>query len=86
MYNYAKIEVIVDESGIKEAVSNAMIILSSVKYNNEIIENIIGDNILQFKETDFNIFETKKTESNFLEVESNNIYVDNTTKDPDLIN
>ena len=85
MYNYAKIEVIVDKNDIPKAISNSLIILSSVKYNSEILETIVGENILTSKEIEFNIFETKKTESNFLEVEANNIYVEE-ENDPDLIN
>lgn len=85
MYNYAKIEVIVDKYDLPKAISNSLIILSSVKYNSEILETIVGENILTSKEIEFNIFETKKTESNFLEVEANNIYVEE-EKDPDLIN
>ncbi len=84
MYNYAKIEVIVDEYNLNKAISNSLIILSSVKYNSEILDTIVGENILTSKEIEFNIFETKKTESNFLEVEANNIYVEE-ENDPDLI-
>ena len=84
MYNYAKIEVIVDEKNINSAINNAIILLSSVEYNNEILEKTVGENVLTSKEIEFNIFETKKQESNFLEVESNNIYVEE-TEDPDLI-
>ena len=50
MYNYAKIEVIVEESFLKEAVSNAMVILASVKYNNSVLENIVGENVLTSKD------------------------------------
>ena len=85
MYNYAKIEVIVDKYDLPKVISNSLIILSSVKYNSEILETIVGENILTSKEIEFNIFETKKTESNFLEVEANNIYVEE-ENDPDLIN
>ena len=86
MYNYAKIEVIVEESFLKEAVSNAMVILASVKYNNNVLENIVGENVLTSKEIEFNIFETKKSESNFLKVSEEDIYEDNdTVKDPDLV-
>ena len=85
MYNYAKIEVIVDKYDLSKVISNSLIILSSVKYNSEILETIVGENILTSKEIEFNIFETKKTESNFLEVEANNIYVEE-ENDPDLIN
>ena len=86
MYNYAKIEVIVEENFLKEAVSYAMVILASVKYNNNVLENIVGENVLTSKEIEFNIFETKKSESNFLKVSEEDIYEDNdTVKDPDLV-
>lgn len=86
MYNYAKIEVIVEESFLKEAVSYAMVILASVKYNNNVLENIVGENVLTSKEIEFNIFETKKSESNFLKVSEEDIYEDDdTVKDPDLV-
>lgn len=84
MYNYAKIEVIVYKSDLEVAFANSMIILSSVKYNNDILTNLVGENVLTSKEIEFNIFETKKTESNFLEVEANNDYKEE-TNDPDLI-
>ena len=84
MYNYAKIEVIVDKSDLEVAFANSMIILSSVKYNNDILTDLVGENVLTSKEIEFNIFETKKTESNFLEVEANNDYKEE-TNDPDLI-
>ena len=84
VYNYAKIEVIVDKSDLEVAFANSMIILSSVKYNNDILTNLVGENVLTSKEIEFNIFETKKTESNFLEVEANNDYKEE-TNDPDLI-
>ena len=86
VYNYAKIEVIVEESFLKEAVSYAMVILASVKYNNNVLENIVGENVLTSKEIEFNIFETKKSESNFLKVSEEDIYEDDdTVKDPDLV-
>jgi hypothetical protein len=89
MYNYAKIEMIVDYNNIKESITNAIIILSSIQYNNDILANLVGDNVLQFNEEEFNIFQVKKDASNFLDVESNNIYEDTPdaeTEDPDLVN
>ena len=86
MYNYAKIEVIVDEENIKSAITNSMVVLSSVKYNNNVLENIVGENVLTSKEIECNIFETKKSESNFLKVSEEDIYEDDdTVKDPDLV-
>lgn len=87
MYNYAKIEVIVDEENIKSAITNSMVILSSVKYNNNVLESIVGENVLTTKEIEFNIFETKKNESNFLKVSEEDVYEDkDMPNDPDLVN
>lgn len=87
MYNYAKIEVIVDEENIKSAITNAMVVLSSVKYNNNILESIVGENVLATKEIEFNIFETKKNESNFLKVSEEDVYEGKDVQDdPDLVN
>lgn len=87
MYNYAKIEVIVDEENIKSAITNSMVVLSSVKYNNNLLESIVGENVLAAKEIEFNIFETKKNESNFLKVSEEDVYEDNDVpNDPDLVN
>ncbi len=68
MYNYAKIEVIVDKNNINEAVANSLIVLSSIDYNKDIIENMMGEDILNYSEEKFNIFEEAKVkDSNFLE-------------------
>ena len=86
MYNYAKIEVMVDECDLKNAITNSIIILSSIQYNNDILESIVGDNVLEFNEETFNIFQTKKKESNYLDVEARDIYQEEDQKDdPDLV-
>ncbi len=64
MYNYAKIEVIVKPSDLNITVANAITILNSIQYNKDIIENVMGKNVLKNKETEINIFESKKTDSN----------------------
>ena len=69
MYNYAKIEVIVDKNNCKEAMLSIINILKSVEYNDSIIANLMGDDILNFSEEEFNIFNTKGSESNYLTVD-----------------
>ncbi len=88
MYNYAKIEVIVDECDLKETVSKAMAILSTISYNDTILENMIGEDILNYSEVEFNIFETVKNESNIIEYDENTEHSDNIddVPDTDLIN
>ena len=86
MYNYAKIEVIVDECDLNKAITNSIIMLSSISYNNEILSNVVGENIFEFNDEEFNIFKVKRQSSNFLEVESQNIYENVEEEiDPDLV-
>ena len=86
MYNYAKIEVIVDKSKCKEAMLSIINILKSVEYNDSIIANLMGDDILNFNEEEFNIFNTKGSESNYITVDDNYKEEEEKIFDPDLIN
>ena len=89
MYNYAKIEVMVDKDSINEAVANSMTILSSIMYNDEIIDNMMGDDILNYSEEKFSIFDDNTVkDSNFLEYvqEYDNYDSKNNVPDYDLRN
>ena len=86
MYNYAKIEVIVDSNDIANAIANSLIILSSVEYNDDIIGNLLEEDVLNYSEESFNIFETNSKDSNFLKVvEEYDNYKDDEVPDYDLI-
>lgn len=87
IYNYAKIEVIVDKSNLNEAMLSIINILKSVEYNDSIIANLMGDDVLNFSEEEFNIFNTKGSESNYLTVDKDASKEEDTKiPDPDLIN
>ena len=86
MYNYAKIEVIVDKSNLNEAMLSIINILKSVEYNDSIIANLMGDDILNFNEEELNIFNTKGSESNYLTVDNDYKEEEEKIFDPDLIN
>ncbi len=68
MFNYAKIESNVKKSHLNEALSNMAYILSSVKYNDDIVENLLGEEKYNLSDNEaYNIFKAKKTTSdNFL--------------------
>ena len=87
MYNYAKIEVMVDKDMINETIANSLIILSSIKYNDDIIDNLMGENILNYREETFTIFDKVKNDSDFLEViQEYDKYNEPKIPDYDLIN
>lgn len=58
-YNYAIIEVEVEENEIRYAVSRSIDILKSIKYNELVIEKYINDNDLDASETVYKIPEPK---------------------------
>ncbi len=58
MYNYAKIEVIVKEYDVNIGVANSISILTSIQFNDNVLKTMLDEETLQFKEYDFNIFET----------------------------
>jgi len=66
-YNYAKIEAKVNEKDINTAIMNMSYILSSIEYNDIIIDSIIGENVLDFKEEKYNIKKPKENENTFLD-------------------
>ena len=75
MFNYAKIEVLVKKEDINKAVINASYILNSLTFNNKIIESKFAADKYDFNEENFNLFEPKRKEGNFLDyVEELDIY------------
>ena len=87
MYNYAKIEVIVEKEDAKESIAYAMSILSSIKYQDTVLASLMDEDVLTSNETLHNIFETAQTESGYLEIveEYGQYEEDNETVDPDFI-
>lgn len=69
MYNYAKIETLVEERDLNTIVINSCYILSSIKFNDKVIETLVGENALDYKETIFDIFGPHRDSDEFLEYE-----------------
>ena len=63
VYNYAIIESQVKESNINSTVINMAYILSSIKYNDSIINNKFGEDVLELKESVYKIFGPEKKET-----------------------
>lgn len=61
MYNYAKIEAVVSEDDIEEVVLNASYILSTVKFNNNVIKLMLDKDYFTSREEKYNIFTAKTT-------------------------
>lgn len=68
MYNYAKIEALCDKDDINDIVLNSSYILSTVKFNNNIIRTMLDDDFLVSEEK-YDIFISKKDTNDFLILE-----------------
>lgn len=66
MYNYSKIEAIVKEQDLKNAIADFSSILRSITYKDTILATLIGENVLDYNEEVFNIFRPKREDGNFL--------------------
>ena len=70
VYNYAKIEALVPKKDINNTVLNSSYILSTIKYNHNIIKLSLEEDFLKNKEEKYNVYTQKnKDESSFLRYE-----------------
>lgn len=68
VYNYAKIEVKVDKIDLNTSINNSIIILSTIKYDKDLIGSLIKDEKLNNKEMNLNLFGDKKSKEDFIDV------------------
>ena len=62
VFNYCKIEAFIPKKYLVSVVNNMSYILRSIEYHDKILESLIGENVLNYKEETFNIFESKSND------------------------
>lgn len=67
VFNYSKIEVYTDKKYLSSVINNICYVLRSVKFNDKVLESLIGENVLSYKEETFNIFKSKSSSNDFLD-------------------
>ncbi len=73
MYNYAKIESLVAKEDIEQVVLDASYILSTIKFNNNVIKLMLNSEFFTNREENYDIFTSKKETQNFLRYEEEEI-------------
>ena len=69
MYNYSKIEAYVKENDINKTVTVMAYILNSIKFNDSILNALVGDGSINYNEETFNIYKSNGNDgSNFLDI------------------
>jgi len=68
VYNYVKMEALVSKDDLTDTITNMAIILKSVKFNKAVLESLVGENILDYKEEDYTLFKNDSSKESFLDV------------------
>ena len=67
MYNYAHIESLVEKEYINNVIMNSSYILSTVKFNNNVVRIMLNEDYFKYKEEKFELFSNEDNVENFLE-------------------
>ncbi|HIU39871.1 MAG TPA: hypothetical protein IAB68_01035 [Candidatus Aphodocola excrementigallinarum] len=67
VYNYAKIETYVDEKDLNQALEDISYILSSVSFNDSLLNKMYEEGAFDSNEEVYRLFDNKEKEGNFLE-------------------
>lgn len=72
VYNYVKIEAYVPEKDLDSVITNMCYILRSVKYNDSVLNSLIGENVLNYQEEDYNLFKADSNKESYMDVAKRN--------------
>lgn len=78
VYNYARIQALVNKEDLNDVVLNSSYMLSTVKFNNDVIKLMLDEEYFTNKEETYTLFEKKNDNNNFLEYIEDDILQDET--------
>ena len=67
VYNYSKIEALVEKKDIENVILNSSYILSTVKFNDNVIRYMLNEDYFTNKEKTYDVFANKQKKENVLE-------------------
>lgn len=70
VYNYVKIEALVSKKDLVDSINNMCYILRSFKFNNVVIESLVGDNVLDYQEEDYSLFKPDSSKEDYMDIVS----------------
>lgn len=68
VYNFVKIESYVEKDDLTDVITNMCCILRTVKFNDSVLESLIGENVLDYKEENYTLFKADSSKESFLDV------------------
>lgn len=67
-YNYGKIETYSSEENLTSTVINALYILKTLSFNDVVIDSLIGENKIEYKEEKFDLFKSDSNDDGYLNI------------------
>ena len=61
-------EAYVAKDELVDVITNMCCVLRSIRFNDTVLESLIGDNILDYKEEEYTLFKADSSKENFLDV------------------
>lgn len=68
MYNYSKMEVLINKKDLNKTLTVMAYILNSIDYEDRILSSLVGELSNSYKNIEFNIFESNGTEDAYLDI------------------
>lgn len=68
MYNYSKVEAYSNKKNLNKTITVISYILNSIKYQDMLLDSLVGEKSLNYTEEQFNIFKSTGSDSNFLDI------------------
>ncbi len=83
VYNYSRIEVLVKKDEINDAILNSSYILSTIKYNDNVIKIMLDDDYFKNKEEKYTLFESDPENEKFFPIYDDEEETDETEQQVD---
>lgn len=68
VFNHSKVECYVSKKDLVKSINNMSYLLRSIKFNDKVLDSLIGENALSYKEETYSLFDTDKDSEDFLDV------------------
>lgn len=68
MYNYSKIEAYTKKEDLNKTLTVMAYILNSVRFQNNVLDSLVGEGALNYKEEQYNIYKSNNNDSDFLDI------------------
>lgn len=83
MYNYAKMEAYIEVDQLQDTLIEMCYVLSSIQYQDKVLETLVGNHILNYEEETFQILTPKSESTDFIEyVKEYDVYYDKNNQLP----